>query len=43
MVGIGHAAVPQMTAGRGFLVGLTPPGADKQEHTICESQPTGKK
>ncbi|XP_056889498.1 piwi-like protein 2 [Takifugu flavidus] len=40
MVGIGRAAVPQMAAGRGFLVGLTPPGADKQAHTICESQPT---
>lgn len=43
MVGIGRAVVPQMAAGRGFLVGLTPPGIDKQAHTICESQPTGKK
>lgn len=43
MVGTGHAAVPQMAAGRGFLVGLTPPAADKQAHKICESQPTGKK
>lgn len=43
MVGIGRAAVPQMAVGRGFLAGLTPPEADKQAHTICQSQPTGKK
>lgn len=42
MVGIGRAAAPQMAAGRGFLAGLTPE-ADKQAHTICQSQPTGKK
>lgn len=49
MVGIGRAAIPPMAVGKGralpspFLPGLTPPEADRHAHTICQTQPTGKK
>lgn len=49
MMGVGRAAVSQMAAGRGralpspSLLSPTPPEADKHAHTICQTQPTGKK